>query len=185
MYSAEPCLDPASPRASSRGFTLIELLVVVAVIAIIAAIAIPGLMRSRQAGNEASAIGSVRAIISGEVAYAGGCASGGFASSLAALALAPAGGVPFITPDVAVGAKSGYNFTLGSAAGSMVVMPGASTCNRAATDAMSGYFLAAVPVAVGWTGQRSFATDQRGVVYEDLTGMAIADPIPAGTRTLQ
>ena len=52
---------------------------------LVAAIAIPGLLRARMAGNEASAIGSLRAINSGQAAYSSSCAAGGYATTLADL----------------------------------------------------------------------------------------------------
>ena len=46
----------------NEGFTLIELMIVVAIIAIIAAIAIPNLLNAKMAGNEASAVSSLRTL---------------------------------------------------------------------------------------------------------------------------
>src|SRR5437764_5463272 len=61
-----------------KGFSLIELLIVVAIILIIAAIAIPNLLRSRIAANEASAVGSMRTINTSELTYANSYPQFGF-----------------------------------------------------------------------------------------------------------
>jgi type IV pilus assembly protein PilA len=54
---------------NEQGFSLVELLIVVAIIAIIAAIAVPSLLTSRQAANEASAIQACRTLGSAEIAF--------------------------------------------------------------------------------------------------------------------
>src|SRR5215471_9100519 len=52
-----------------RGFSLLELLIVVAIILIIATIAIPSLLRSRQAANESAAVGSLRTFNGAQINY--------------------------------------------------------------------------------------------------------------------
>src|SRR5207245_11247013 len=104
------------------------------------------------------------------------------------LALPPVGSTAaFISPDLKVdpSIKSGYTVSLAAETGAAIVTLAANTCNASSVNAMASYWAGAVPVTVGSTGQRSFATDSRGTIFFDNTGAAIANPIPLATTVLQ
>jgi type IV pilus assembly protein PilA len=122
-----------------QGFTLIELMIVVAIIAIIAAIAIPSLLNARKAGNEASAISSLRTVTTVNEQYRTRFQT--YADALASLNAAG-----YIDGVLGAGAKSGYTFGyLGTG------LPNLWSCSATPTDP-------------GNTGDRSFFVDQSGVI---------------------
>ena len=153
-------------KKTQKGFSLIELLIVVAIILIIAAIAIPNLLRSRMAANEASAVGSLRTINTAVVTYS---TTYGIGYPAALANLGPASSATSTSADLidsvlSAGSKSGYTFTFTAAA--------------AVNGSVNSYTLTAAPITRGTTGQRTFFTDQSGVIRADATGTADATSTP-------
>ena len=163
-------------RNKQKGFSLIELLIVVAIILIIAAIAIPNLIRSKMAANEASAVATLRTLNTAEVVYSSNYSVPTvFAATLSALGdggtaanCAPGAAPPTsanaclidaaLENATAANPKSGYQLTYANPAG--------------------GYTLNNDPVSPGSTGVRQFFTDQTLVIRQNTGGQATATSAP-------
>ncbi|MBZ5694190.1 MAG: DUF4190 domain-containing protein [Acidobacteriia bacterium] len=147
------------------------------IVLIVAAIAIPNLLRSRMAANEAAAIGSLRTINIAAIGYSS-TYSNGFPPSLDAL-----GGTGAPTCDhaalidsvLASGEKSGYVFTYTPQDMLPSVPPEAKDCT---TPGANAFTLNADPVTRGTTGGRGFFVDETGVIRQQVNGTATADSPP-------
>ncbi|MDA2934888.1 prepilin-type N-terminal cleavage/methylation domain-containing protein [Acidobacteria bacterium AH-259-D05] len=139
-----------------RGFSLIELLIVVAVIGVIVAIAIPNFVKSKLSGNEASAISTVRNVVTAEMTYMTTKGSGQYAT------MTELANNLLVDEVVGTGTKAGYSFT---------VSVGASK---------DTFTVNAKPLNYNLSGIRSFYSDQSAVIrYTTVDAQATSadDPL--------
>ena len=116
-------------------------LVTIVPIGIIAGIAVPNLMVARRAANEASAIASMRTIMSAEATY--------YSNSNKYATLEELGAMGLVDAQLASGTKNGYKFTL------------KSTSEEGNPE---GFEAVGVPIEYRSTGRRSFYVDESFVI---------------------
>ena len=132
------------------GFSLIELLIVIAIILIIAAIAAPKLDKMRMQAQETAAVSQIKALQTAQTQYFS--QFGKYAATLAELGPPQSGqagpsAADLIPGDLALGIKTGFQFTM--------------------TGGPGGFTVNANPVTFNSTGRRTFFSDQTLVIREN------------------
>lgn len=134
-------------RGQREGFTLIEVLVVMAIITLLAAVTIPGFLRARSNSNEAAALNVLHTIVVAVENYRSAQTPPTYPPDLATLG---AGDLPYVDATLAQDPAERQGYTL--------------TYDQVSE---SQYTLTVEPVTVGVTGNRTFETDESGVITVD------------------
>jgi type II secretory pathway pseudopilin PulG len=176
-------INRSAGRLAGRGMAIAGLVLgyagvfFIPIILIVAAIAIPNLLRARQAANEAVAIEALRTINVAAVTYSSKYGNG-FPPTLATMDGAGEGEAScdharLIDARLASGVRDGYVLTYLPTG--MQVVGNDAKARGCGTPGSSSYEVHADPVNRGTTGQRSFYTDQTGVVRAERNAPATAD----------
>src|SRR5687767_4692795 len=136
-------------------------------------------------GNETSAIGSLRAVSQAEVSDSASCGQGSYAVLFATLGVpAPGGTHSYLSPDLTSGGarpfKSGLRYVLAAGAGAVAGTP---DCNGTGTQ--TAFYTSARPVSYASTGNRSFATNEAGAIWQVNAAVAPTEPFGAPATPLQ
>lgn len=172
-----------------RGFTIFEMLMVLTIMFILMVIVVLRLRRAQMNGNEATAIGSLRAIHGAQNAFLNACGNGYYSPSLTNLGVGIGGSEPgFISEDLSVGdkiPKRGYTVTMEAGSPEPKAPP---SCNGLGAGAVvHTYASMASPNEPGSSGTRWFVSNQLGAIYQNAAEMPFwhEGPPPSGATPIQ